>query len=862
MAEHHIYREEAPVFRLDKKGIQEVVGGLTSSATLRQKYNVEIDPELPAIIADDLLEDKHSPIAPVLQIILTKLWQKQRQEPVKKFQRNDYQQLKREGVLLKDFFDQQMAAIRAWESEIQTKVESSGLALDILNFHVTALATADTRELDNLRRLYEHRAEILDQLIHKFQDLYLLTGLNDRQTRLAHDTLAPIVQQRMRTSDYPGQRALRILEAKMTDYLLSPQTTYIDEEDLKIVESGAQGMRRWLPKEWELIEKSRKRRAALEAERTRNRLFRWAAVAVVALLAIVATVFWRSSERGKRLAEANALYNEGRLLAATDPTAGLTRMEEALRITPEDRGKKQGHASLFARNMFYEVIHRSDDGFLNRAAVSPDGDYLAVSLDIDNEIRLYDGTTGELLNRLQGPNSPIFALTFVNNDLLLAGSEDRNAYLWQLPNASRITLTGPAGREAASVRSLAYSSDGQWILTGHGDRFARLWQASSGQMEREFSTQTEVQDVAFHPNGRELFLGVEDGIYHFDLTGEERQFWHSGESPLTALAFDPNEYEMLTGHENGVLARWRPSPNGYMPADSTQAHQGAVTAITFSSNGQYFFSVSRDQTAKAWATGSGELLYTMQGHAGPIHSLSLLKDQSAVITAAEDSTVRRWAFPYPLPWKILETSGFQVNDLCWSPDGQYLLAASIDRKVYVRSSESYEQAQVYTGHRAGVQSLPVSSDGRLAASGDRRGNVQIWTLATGELVAEAQLHESAVNELVFGTEDNFDILASAGDDRQVVIWNWRQEEPDTARLSGHAYEVMSLDFSPDDRQLATTGLDSNTMLWDVNTRRLLDTFHLNAAGLQTQFANDRRHWVMDDNRIIFLVSIDRFVFRV
>lgn len=841
MSDFGIHREETALFRLDKKGIMEVVNGLNASIALRNKYNTGIDPELPILIADDLLEDKHSPIAPVLQIILTKLWQKQKGETLKKFRQEDYQQLKRDGILLQDFFDQQMAAIRTWEQEIQTQVESSGLALDILNFHVTALVTADTRELDNLRRLYDHRAEVLDRLLHKFQSLYLLTGLNERQTRLAHDTLAPIVQHRMRVSDYPGQRALRILESKMTDYLLSPQTIYIDEEDLKIVESGAQGMRRWLPKERELIEKSRKRRAALEAERKRNRRFRQLAVAVVALLAVVATIFWRASEKGKRLAEANVLYNEGLLLSSTDPTAGLALIEEALQSTPDDDTKRKGYAELYARQMFYEVIHRSVDGFLNGAAVSADGRYLATTLDVDNEIRLYNLATGVELNRLQGANSPVYTLAFASDERLLAGSEDRNAYSWQLPAASRQGFISAPDTEGASVRSLATSPDGRWLLTGHADNFARLWNISSGQLEREFVTGSEVQAVVFHPNGEEVFLGVEDGVYHFSRTGEQLQCWRCTNPPLTALAIAPDAKTILTGHENGEVLRWNVSPEGYIRTDSTEAHSGEVTVLSFSVDGRYWFSASRDHTVKVWAADSGKNLYTLLGHTAPVHSLAVLKDQSALVTAAEDSTVRRWDFPHPLPWRAMETSGFQLTDLCWTPDGRYLLAASIDRKVYVFDTENYERVRVYAGHGAGVRSLAVSADGQRVASGDRKGDVHVWTLETAELIRQAELHGDAVNDLAFGNDSGR--LASVGDDAQIVVWNWQGEQLDTIHLAGHSYEVKAVDLSPDGRRLLSTGLDTLAILWDIDARQVLDTFRLNTEGLQVAFINGTSEWL-------------------
>jgi len=844
MSDFNIYREENPLFRLDKKGIMEVVGGISSTLQLRNKYNVGVEPELPALIADDLLEDRHSPIAPVLQIILTKLWQKQSGEPLKAFRQDDYQLLKREGILLQDFFDQQMAAIRAWEQEIHAQVESSGLALDILNFHVTSLVTAGSRELDTLRRLYEHRADVLERLIEKFQSLYLLAGVSGGKTRLAHDTLAPIVQKKMKTSDYPGQRALRILESKASDYLLAPHATYIDEEDLKLVETGAGGMRIWMPKERELVEKSRERRAALMAERRRNRLFRMAAVAAIALLAVVATVFWRLSEKGKRVAEANALYNEGRLIAVSNPTEGLALIRAAMEANPGDSAKRRAYYELYAQDMFYEVLFRESEGFLNRAAVSPDGQYLAAAVDANHEIRVYDLKNGALLNSLKGPNSPVYSLRFVGNAEVLAGSEDRNAYLWQLPSASRISFEPPAGMKSASVRSLALSADKQWICTGHAANYARLWAAKSGQMVREFQTESKVQAVAFHPDGRQLFLGVEDGgLYRFSLEGELLQLLKGTGSPVTALAIGPDGLSVLAGHENGWLCRWQWGAELERP-DSTKAHEGEITALAFSPDGGYWLSASRDRLAKVWEAASGRALYTLKGHTAPVHSLSMAEDMSAVFTAAEDSTVRRWAFPFPLPWKTLETGGFYLNDICWAPNGQHVLAASADRKVYVWDAGNYGPPLAYEGHRAGLQSLAVSPDGKWAASGDAKGEVHIWALGSGEMLCKAQLHEAAANSLSFSNQENRQWLASAGDDHQVVVWKWGQDGLDTARLSGHRYEASSVCWSPDGRQLMSTGLDSLALLWEADSWKLLDAFQLGAAALSARPAAKEKEWLV------------------
>ncbi len=232
LQQFHLPKEKVFLSRLRRAGIVEIVKGLTTTERLRNKYNLKIETGLPIMIANDLMADKNSPVAPILQIILTKLWQQTRSLHQPTFKIEDYLTLKEQGILLSDFFDQQMMKIVEWEKIIKKQVEGSGLALDILQVHTTRQGTATAHNLEDLRKLYNHRTDVLDLLLQKFADLYLLSKIDQNQIVLTHDTLAPIVKNAHEDSSRPGQRARRILDAKMMEYRRAPESTLLDDDEL------------------------------------------------------------------------------------------------------------------------------------------------------------------------------------------------------------------------------------------------------------------------------------------------------------------------------------------------------------------------------------------------------------------------------------------------------------------------------------------------------------------------------------------------------------------------------------------------------------------------------------------------------
>lgn len=258
--EHKLFHTKVLLENLDRPSTIEAITGVSRSPRLQQHYGITVDPNLPEVIAGDLLADRQAAIAPTLQILLTKMWRARAEaQTAPHFSLDLYQGLNKEGLWLEDFVDQQLASL----GKQHPAAVNSGLALDILMFHTTPLGTGAKRSTTQLFETYPHQKAILPPLIEACKNLYLLsqtsTGQQGRlpMTQLAHDALTPLIRRRFGESDRPGQRARRILETAVREWRGQTPGTLLDKQSLALVEQGRPGMRAPTPQEEALIKKTR-----------------------------------------------------------------------------------------------------------------------------------------------------------------------------------------------------------------------------------------------------------------------------------------------------------------------------------------------------------------------------------------------------------------------------------------------------------------------------------------------------------------------------------------------------------------------------------------------------------------------------
>lgn len=154
-----------------------------------------------------------------------------------------------------------------------------------------------------------------------------------------------------------------------------------------------------------------------------------------------------------------------------------------------------------------------------------------------------------------------------------------------------------------------------------------------------------------------------------------------------------------------------------------------------------------------------------------------------------------------------------------SPDGKVLATAGDDHAITLWDTTSLQVLRVLRGHTSYVQQLVFSADSTLLVSGADDGKVIVWDVASGE-------PEQVVNSRI-----GYNDLAISADGKRLtaggIVFD-RSSGQELLVLKGAPSMVggkpfvqtsLDLDFRPDGRVLATTGLDEelSLQLWDVGS---------------------------------------------
>jgi WD40 repeat protein len=179
--------------------------------------------------------------------------------------------------------------------------------------------------------------------------------------------------------------------------------------------------------------------------------------------------------------------------------------------------------------------------------------------------------------------------------------------------------------------------------------------------------------------------------------------------------------------------------------------------------------------------------------------------------------------------------------LAYSPEGQLLASGGSDNVICLWEANSGKEVRRLTGSERWLSQLCFSPDGRvLAAASHHAEVVQVWNVSDGK-----QLFRLKGGCVAFAPDGKS--LATGCKDNLIRFWE-SSTGKELRQFAGHIDEVRCLAFAPNGKMLASGGKDKTVCIWSVANANILHKIKDYQNGVQSiSFATDGERIVIGSN---------------
>mmetsp|Transcript_6250 Transcript_6250/g.22223 ORF Transcript_6250/g.22223 Transcript_6250/m.22223 type:complete len:926 (-) Transcript_6250:29-2806(-) len=351
------------------------------------------------------------------------------------------------------------------------------------------------------------------------------------------------------------------------------------------------------------------------------------------------------------------------------------------------------------------------------------------------------------------------------SSLLVVGFSSGVFGLYEMPTCTNVHTLSISQRR---INTVAINSTGEWLAFGSatlGQLLVWEWQSETYVLKQQGHAYG-LNSLAYSPDGQMLVTGGDDGKVKVWNTTSGFCFvtFTEHKAPVNALAFVGGG---TTGHGHAVLSA---SADGTVRAFDLVRYRNFRTLTT--PTPVQFLSLAADPSGEVvcagavdpfdiyvWSLQTGKLLDVLSGHEGPVSSLAFSPTTPFLASGSWDHTVKVWDVFKKATATETFTANSDVLAVAFRPDGKQLCSSARDGNIAFWNVARSTQEGVIEGRRDAVggrrlkdrrtakssaaakcfTSVAYSADGSCILAGGRTKYVCIYAVEPRLLLRKFQL---------------------------------------------------------------------------------------------------------------------------
>ncbi|MDE0638758.1 MAG: hypothetical protein OXI43_23195 [Candidatus Poribacteria bacterium] len=494
------------------------------------------------------------------------------------------------------------------------------------------------------------------------------------------------------------------------------------------------------------------------------------------------------------------------------------------------------------------AIARLGKGGINIMQFSPDGTHIAVGTDVG--VWLYDVPDGKETALFTGHTGHVNALAFSPDGKILASGGFSNPIiqLWDIETGTK--LSNFALTKSTDSMALVFSEGAKTLISL--DMFGEIthWDIETGNKTSSSSRMQSHEAVVFSPANNILASGHRDGkIRLWDATTGKRQANLTGHARLLkiedkdvwALAFSPDGKMLASGSQDKTVKLWNTENRKSLA--TFKGYNGWVIAVAFSADGSILASGDTDKVIKLWDVNTKQERATLIGHTNAVSALAFSPDGKILASGSYDGTIRFWNQDTGEEISTFTAGHTEwVKTVAFSENGTILTSASFDGAVDVWSVKTKRELTTFTAaQNENTSGIAFSPDATLLVSQGTNGvtlafrphgfvyrrsgagtrkPIQLWDITTGDHIPgpwqDLDLDRHA-NALAISPGNKI-LVAGIDHLGGILAWDINTGE-EMFRFNLDTPFLRKLEFSPNGKLLASSGVHVRIPIWDVVTQQ-------------------------------------------